>query len=156
MRLVDGVVSYLHRDHLGSVRLITHSGGTRARTTSFSPYALPDDTDYAPAVTDEPKGFIGERYDDETGLQYLNARTYDPGLGRFIQPDWWEVTTPGVGTNRYGYARNDPVNAADPGGHATRFTDEDGDGLNETATHFSPDDPMHYALTADAPKAVPM
>ncbi len=111
--MVDGVVSYLHRDHLGSVRLITHSGGTRARTTSYAPYGLPDDTDLA----DESKGFIGERYDDETGLSYLNARTYDPALGRFIQPDWWEVTTPGVGTNRYAYAGNDPVNFVDPGGN---------------------------------------
>jgi hypothetical protein len=35
----------------------------------------------------------------------------------FIQPDWWEVTRAGVGTNRYGYSFGDPVNAADPGGN---------------------------------------
>ncbi len=29
----------------------------------------------------------------------------------FIQPDWFEVTKPGVGTNRY--SGNDPVNAGD-------------------------------------------
>jgi hypothetical protein len=65
----------------------------------------------------------------------------------FIQPDWWEVSEAWVGTNRYGYSAGDPVNGKDPGGHATRFTDMDGDGENETATHFSPDDPMHDALT---------
>jgi hypothetical protein len=27
----------------------------------------------------------------------------------FIQPDWFEVTQRGVGTNRYGYAFGDPV-----------------------------------------------
>ncbi|MCP5355242.1 MAG: hypothetical protein H6903_08585, partial [Rhodobacteraceae bacterium] len=37
-------------------------------------------------------------------LQYLNARYYDPRLAMFIQPDWWEVTQPGVGTNRYSYS----------------------------------------------------
>jgi hypothetical protein len=41
----------------------------------------------------------------------------DPKLGMFIQPDWWEVTKPGVGTNRYAYAENDPVNGRDPSGH---------------------------------------
>ena len=55
--------------------------------------------------------------DSGAGLQYLNARYYDPQLGIFIQPDWWEVTTPGVGTNRYAYSNNDPVNFADPGGN---------------------------------------
>lgn len=42
----------------------------------------------------------------------------DPTLGRFISPDDWDPTKPGVGTNRYAYAGNDPVNKADPNGHA--------------------------------------
>ena len=35
----------------------------------------------------------------------------------FIQPDWFEVTTPSVGTNRYAYSLNDPINLSDPGGN---------------------------------------
>jgi hypothetical protein len=35
----------------------------------------------------------------------------------FIQPDWWEVMQEGVGTNRYSYSFNDPVNGKDPSGH---------------------------------------
>jgi RHS repeat-associated protein len=62
-------------------------------------------------------GFIGERKDAVAGLQYLNARYYDPELAMFIQPDWWEVTRAGVGTNRYAYSGNDPVNLSDPGGN---------------------------------------
>ncbi len=52
-------------------------------------------------------------------MQYLNARYYDPKLGMFLQPDWWEVTRAGVGTNRYAYAFDDPVNGKDPTGHLT-------------------------------------
>jgi hypothetical protein len=41
----------------------------------------------------------------------------DPELGMFIQPDWFEVTEFGVGTNRYAYSFNDPVNLRDPSGN---------------------------------------
>ncbi|PCJ10115.1 MAG: hypothetical protein COB16_02185 [Rhodobacteraceae bacterium] len=36
----------------------------------------------------------------------------------FIQPDWFDPTEPGVGTNRYSYSANDPVNKFDQGGNA--------------------------------------
>jgi len=83
------------------------------------------------ACAGEEKGYIGERHDEEAGL--LSPRT--PGgmirpLGRFLQPDWWDpldtsvvlgggpqgLRTSGVGTNRYAYAGNDPINRSDPGG----------------------------------------
>ncbi|WP_394891387.1 hypothetical protein ACG873_08940 [Mesorhizobium sp. AaZ16] len=36
---------------------------------------------------------------------------------RFISPDTLDPTMPGVGTNRYSYSQNDPVNKSDPNGH---------------------------------------
>ncbi|MBZ0216966.1 MAG: hypothetical protein K8F25_10470, partial [Fimbriimonadaceae bacterium] len=57
------------------------------------------------------------RYDEHAELQFLNNRYYDPELALFIQPDWLGVTEPGVGTNRYAYANNDPVNKLDPNGN---------------------------------------
>jgi hypothetical protein len=36
---------------------------------------------------------------------------------RFISPDTLDPSLPGVGTNRYAYAENDPVNKSDPTGH---------------------------------------
>ena len=36
----------------------------------------------------------------------------------FIQPDWFDPTQPGVGTNRYAYSFNDPINSWDPNGNA--------------------------------------
>jgi len=125
-RVVDGITSYLHRDHLASVRFITNDTGEEARLTSYTPYGVPTETNFTAQVAEDTEGFIGERYDEETGLQYLNARYYDPLLGRFIQPDWWEVTEQGVGTNRYAYSFNDPVNKSDPNGH---FWKEVGDYL---------------------------
>ena len=72
------------------------------------------------------RGYINERFDPETGLQYLHARYYDPNLGRFFCPDTWDPTIPGVDINRYAYAGNDPVNGLDPGGHATVRTNSNG------------------------------
>jgi RHS repeat-associated protein len=62
------------------------------------------------------KGYINQRYDAETGLQYLNARYYDPLLGRFLNPDTLDPTEAGVDFNRYAYAGNDPVNGSDGNG----------------------------------------
>ena len=109
-------VSYLHRDHPASVRLITNAAGQVEQSTSYTPYGDPT-TATLLASTPEEHSFIGERFDASTGLLYLNARYYDPALGRFMQPDWWWVRQAGVGTNRYAYAGNDPVNFSDRNGH---------------------------------------
>ncbi|MCZ4271240.1 RHS repeat-associated core domain-containing protein [Maritalea porphyrae] len=78
------------------------------------------------------KSYIGERHDVETGLTYLNARYYDPELARFIQPDWWNPADPAVGTNRYAYSLNDPVNKSDPSGHFCQ-----GEGFGDCFRNFA-------------------
>lgn len=123
-RIVDGVKNYLHRDHLASVRFVTDENGDAERMTSYAPYGMPSATNnYGNGIDADTEGYIGERFDVETGLQYLNARYYDPDLGMFLQPDWWDVTQAGVGTNRYAYSFGDPVNKSDPSGHLVIFVD---------------------------------
>jgi RHS repeat-associated protein len=80
------------------------------------------------------KAYIGERYDPETGLQYLHARYYDPNLGRFLSSDTWDPTIPGVDINRYAYSMNDPINGSDPGGHVLG-----GCVCNDTIKDYNPD-----------------
>lgn len=43
----------------------------------------------------------------------------------FIQPDWFDPTQPGVGTNRYAYSFNDPINNMDPGGNKANVGSRD-------------------------------
>ncbi len=107
----------MHRDQLASVRLITGADGAADKRTIYHPFGETRDWISDAAAAEETKGFIGERYDADAGLQYLNARYYDPELGLFIQPDWFDVNELGVGTNRYSYAFNGPVNASDPSGN---------------------------------------
>lgn len=119
IREVNGEQSLMVTDHLGSTLLLTDDQGLPARTTTYAPYgAIAGEATLNAAVETETIGYIGERHDQAAELQYLNARYYDPKLGLFIQPDWFEVTMAGVGTNRYAYAGGDPVNASDPGGNS--------------------------------------
>ncbi|MEX0971420.1 MAG: RHS repeat-associated core domain-containing protein, partial [Paracoccaceae bacterium] len=78
-----------------------------------SPYGAEDNDPTLTNPTPEEHGFIGERFDASTGLQYLNARYYDPDLGRFIQPDWWEVTlVERTAYSPYGAEDNDAMRIA--------------------------------------------
>lgn len=53
----------------------------------------------------------------------------------FIQADWFEVSDPAVGTNRYAYSMNDPINLVDPGGNVPHNPGGDtSTGLNEQDT----------------------
>jgi uncharacterized protein RhaS with RHS repeats len=48
---------------------------------------------------------------------------------RFISPDTLDPTLPGVGTNRYAYADNDPINKSDPNGHIAGEADKTREGV---------------------------
>ncbi len=85
--------------------------------SAYKPYGEQTEWLSASQPAPETKGWIGERFDAGAGLQYLNARYYDPVLGMFLQPDWWEVKIAGVGPNRFGYCSGDPVGCTDPSGH---------------------------------------
>jgi RHS repeat-associated protein len=102
------------KDHLASNRLVLRVGGATTRA-DYGPFGQPLTSNGSVAL--QGKGYINERFDPETGLQYLNARYYDPLLARFLTPDTWDPELPGVDINRYAYAGNDPVNFSDPNGH---------------------------------------
>ena len=104
-------------------------GAATVETDAYRPYGqrtstLAAGSDGVTPDRADSKGFTGERDDPEVGLLYLHARYYDPKLGIFVSPDTWDPLKEGVGTNRYAYAGNDPVNKADRNGHAEG--DDDG------------------------------
>lgn len=111
----------VHLDYDNSVRAVTNPGGTRVTRISYASYGEQTRVNQTPTPAEESKSFLSERFDEAAGLMYLNARYYDPIIARFVQPDTLDPTTPGVGTNRYAYAGNDPVNFADPSGNADIF-----------------------------------
>ncbi|MFB5763635.1 RHS repeat-associated core domain-containing protein, partial [Paenibacillus medicaginis] len=76
--------------------------------------------------------YSGEYWDDTTGLQYLRARWYDPGVGRFMGEDTYqgEVTDP-LSLNLYTYVHNNPLIYSDPMGHKVVFNQNQFDYLNQ-------------------------
>ena len=79
------------------------------------------DTSGIGAATINPFLYKGYWYDWSTGLYDLNARYYNPVIGRFLSED---PVGPSVGSNvpgynGYAYARNNPVNRVDPSGTAS-------------------------------------
>ena len=128
MRLVNGVASYLFRDQLGSVRVVTDGAAGGIERSSYRPFGEEtEDPGHSGNPQAEHRGYIGQYFDSyaardaqsDLGLLYLNARYMDPRLGIFISPDWLDPPEPGVGTNRYAYSFNDPVNLSDPNGNQT-------------------------------------
>ena len=117
---------YLVKDHLASNRLTLRHGDPSPGKHAYGAYGNPILTGSSPvhaggslSHVNGGRGYINERFDPETGLQYLHARYMDPFLGRFLTPDTWDPMLAGVDINRYAYAGNDPVNLSDPNGHNT-------------------------------------
>ncbi|MEI5639987.1 MULTISPECIES: RHS repeat-associated core domain-containing protein [unclassified Pseudoalteromonas] len=67
-------------------------------------------------------GYTGHKFDKELGLSYMQARYYDPVIGRFYSNDPIDAyshldTENGIhGFNRYAYANNNPYKYTDPTG----------------------------------------
>jgi RHS repeat-associated protein len=134
------VTSWSHQDQLRSNRVMSFMAGGAATTKhDYGPYGAPLASNGSTILN--TKAYINERYDAETGLQYLHARYYDPNLGRFLTPDTYDPANPAVDTNRYAYAGNDPINSSDPSGHEK---DPFADTHNySTGTSFSKSTPAH-------------
>ena len=107
-------VGYFLGDALGSVRQITDEDGVVTLTKQYEPYG---DVLSTTGSGESMYGFDGEQT-DASGLQYLRARYYATGLGRFISHDSWggDSKIP-MSYNAWLYGYANPVNFMDPSGN---------------------------------------
>ena len=107
-------VTYTHSDHLGSPAAATNAAGALLWREDYTPFG---EARQAPAANDDGESFTGHIADTDTGLVYMQARYYDPAIGRFLSNDPVGFASGGVGYfNRYAYVGNNPLNATDPTG----------------------------------------
>jgi RHS repeat-associated protein len=113
---VNGVVSYLASDGLGSATVTLSSSGTATASQLFAPYG---GVRYSGGTMSTSFGFTGQRADAVSGLDYYGARYYDPLAGQFTSGD---SVMPGGGFDIWGLSRytsveGNPENRTDPTGH---------------------------------------
>ena len=108
--------TYYHNDHLGSPAAATDERNELLWRAHYRPYGErqenPADTPYG------SPGYTGHVQDGSSGLVYMQARYYDPQLGRFLamDPAGPQEEVPGS-FNRYAYGLNNPYRYVDPDGH---------------------------------------
>jgi RHS repeat-associated protein len=72
----------------------------------------------------EKRQYIGQMYDSNSGLDYLNARYYKADIGRFVSqdPEFWATSMKWLldpqNQNSYSYGRNNPITLSDPTGRS--------------------------------------
>jgi RHS repeat-associated protein len=106
----EGVIHYFHNDHLGTPQVLTDRNQKVVWQADYRPFGK---ADILIANVENPFGFPGQYYDQETELHYNWFRHYNPNTGRYITPD--PIGLKG-GMNPYLYVGNDPVNIRDPRG----------------------------------------
>jgi RHS repeat-associated protein len=116
---VDGALTYLAADVLGSPDLAVSPSGSVAASQLFAPYGA---LRYASGTMASVYGFTGQAADPATGLDYYGARYYDPAIGQFTSAD--SVVAGGGfdpwGLSRYAYTEGNPTSRTDPTGHEPR------------------------------------
>lgn len=73
--------TYIHLDHLGSTNVTTKDTGVLTNYYTYTPYGSHHiATTTASSTYTELNQYIGQDYDPESTLSYLNARYYDSGV----------------------------------------------------------------------------
>ncbi len=98
------------RDYLGSVNVLA-TGASMQSGGNFDAWGKGAATFYI------NRGWCGHEHLGDFGLINMNARLYDPVLGRFLSPDPY-VQAPDLpgNFNRYAYGLNNPLKYVDPNG----------------------------------------
>lgn len=116
-RSTGGATQWHHHDHLGSLVLVTDSGGAEMLRIRYGPWG--EILDRTGAGNDHGDGFGGGTRpgDGMDGLVLLGARWYCPRIGRFLAPDPVVAdTTDPLAWHPYLYARGNPASYTDPTG----------------------------------------
>ena len=109
--MAGGSTKYYLADHLGSTRSLIDEAGSVTAAYDYWPYGNVLASSGTGATHFR---FTGHERDDESGLDYMLARSYAYDIGRFLRPDPMQDQYPGI--SPYAYAANNPLKYVDPDG----------------------------------------
>ena len=113
-------VRYYTTDAVGSVRMVTDSGGAVIARYDYRPFGDPCGTACGSQGSTEKRQFAGMEKDAETSLDYVGARYYASQPGRFTSTDpvldFEQTLGDPQRWNRYAYSFNNPLRYVDPDG----------------------------------------
>lgn len=114
----DEKITYTHFDPLGSTIGESDEQGSFKQRFRYEPFGKLTDYNH----NESEPGYTGHVYDQELGLNYMQARYYDPEIGRFYSNDpmyyLGHLSRGNLvhGFGRYTYANNNPYKYTDPDG----------------------------------------
>jgi RHS repeat-associated protein len=111
------VLYYVHADHLNRPIMVTNSAGEPVWQAVWKPFG--EEESITGSLTYDAR-FPGQWFQIESGLHWNWNRHYDPGTGRYVQPDPVGLMAMlSDGPSIYGYARQSPLGWIDPNGEET-------------------------------------
>lgn len=142
----DSTTYFLHRDHLGSARILTGVNQAVVQNLDYYPYGELNSTDSG--ITTHK--FTGDERDAETNLDHTQFRQYSSSTARWMTPDPAGLAAVDPSNpqswNRYAYVLNNPLRNIDPLGlSCITFDDgtegDNGDGLGCAGAGVAPGSP---------------
>lgn len=111
----------VHTDQLNSTAVVSDGGGNLKQLLNSYPYGALNLNQQQTTNFNEKRQYIGQYYDDQAQLSYLNARYYSGTNGRFMSQDPLFLGDPNKQNlinpqelNSYSYAANNPIRWSDP------------------------------------------
>jgi RHS repeat-associated protein len=124
-------VTFVHTDALGSPVAETNASGQLVMLSHYR--ALGDEIEQKR----DDAGYTGHKYDADLALSYMQARYYDPAIGRFYSNDPVGFTGEVDTFNRYSYVANNPYKYVDPDGRAKIYVETQGTGHLGITTNYN-------------------
>ncbi len=120
----EAKISYLTNDHLGSPRITTDATGQVISRRDFHPFGEEIFTAQRTQALGYTADSVRQKFttyerDNETNLDFAQARYFRSGFGRFNSPDTMMASARRIEPqtfNRYGYVVNNPLRFTDPTG----------------------------------------
>jgi RHS repeat-associated protein len=119
---------YVHQDYLGNIRAVfdDNNNAFYQNFDAWGNWRETNDPNHLGAIRYEKpstlpewlsRGYTTHEHLREFRLINMNARLYDPNIGRMLSPDNYATDNTIQGFNRYTYAHNNPVKFTDPDGN---------------------------------------